>query len=312
MSPKRPRNVVAVTPGGNITNDMILGFIAMSQIPNAPQSLAKLRRLWLAEGLDESFIPKQRRMTGVFQSACRSVETRRSEALKETEIKVDEVLENEAECIYQITLLVRDKAEKLIEHPKAMRLTYNKRTGSIEDEPVDDKKAYKALKPLADKVREDFDKNSTRLPGSKIRRAFRRTLRDQHSTFIQNKGVFFVPKAGKPTLDSLQNVMQGLYGDTSAEMFVMPIANDEGERAVIAKHYENNVTDQIDQLLAEITMRLKTDKPARGDRKETLVAERRRISEGIERYRSMLDSKLLVADEKVRLLDNGLEELLGL
>jgi hypothetical protein len=305
--------VVAVTPGGNITNDMILGFMAMSQIPNATQSLAKLRRLWLAEGLDDSFIPKQRRMTGVFQSACRAVETRRSEALKSTEIKVDEVLENEAECIYQITLLVRDKAEKLIEHPKAMRLTYNKRDGSIEDEPLDDKKAYKALKPLADKVRDEFDKNSSRLPGSKIRRAFRRTLRDQHSTLIQNKGVFFVPKAGKPTLDSLQNVMKGLYGDEGdAEMFIMAVANDEGERAVIAKHYQDNVTDQIDQLLAEITMRLKTEKPARGDRKETLVAERRRINEGIERYRSMLDNKLLVADEKIRLLDNGLEELLGL
>ncbi len=125
--------------------------------------------------------------------------------------------------------------------------------------------------------------------------------------------MFFVPKSGKLALDSIQNVLTGLYGDSGeSELFIIPVANDDGQRAVVAKHYEENVTDQIDDLLAEITMRLKSEKPARGDRKETLVAERRRINEGIERYRNMLDTKLLVADEKIRLLDNGLEELLGL
>lgn len=308
----RSRNVVAVTPGGQITMDMILGFIALCQVPNAPQSVAKLRRLWLAEGLDDTLIPKQRKPVHAFQAACRSVETRRTESLKVHEVKVDEVLENEKECVYQITRLVRNKDDKLIDHPKAMRLTFNKATGEIEADPLD-KKTYRALKGLEDAVREDFERNSNRVPGAKIRRAVRATLRDQHATLIQNKGVFFVPKAGKIALDSIQNVLQGLYGDSGvAEMYVIPCANDEGERQMIARHFQANVTDHIDKLLAEITMRLKSGNEVRKDRRESLVAERLRLNEAVERYRDMLDDKLLVVGEKMRYLDNGLEELLGM
>jgi hypothetical protein len=308
----RPRNVVAITPGGQITMDMILGFIALCQVPNNPQSAAKLRRLWLAEGLDDTLVPKQRKPVHAFQAACRSIETRRTESLRVHEVKVDEVLENERECVYQITRLVRNKDEKLIEHPKAMRITFNKATGDIETDPLD-KKTYKALKGLEEQVREDFERNSNRVPGAKIRRAIRATLRDQHATLIQNKGVFFVPRAGKTTLDSIQNVLQGLYGDNGiAEMYTIPCANDQGEREMVARHFQSNATEAIDKLLAEITMRLKSGSEVRRDRRESMIAERRRLNEGIERYRDMLDDKLLVVGEKIRLLDNGLEELLGM
>lgn len=309
---RTPRNVVAVTPGGQITQEMILGYIALCQVPNAPQSVAKLRRLWLAEGLDPDLIPKQRRPVNAFQTACRSVETRRSEALRTHEIKVDEVLEDENECVYQITLLVRDKDEKLIDHPKAMRLTFNKHDGTIKDEPLD-RKTYKALKGLAENIREEFETNSNKIPGSKIRRAIRASLRAQHSTLIQNKGVFFVPKAGKVTLDSIGNVLSALYSadEGNSELFVIPCANDQAQRDVIADNFQSNVGDEVDELLAEITMRLKSDQDPRKDRRESMVGERRRIGEAVDKYRNLLDDKLLVVNEKIRLLDNGLEELLS-
>lgn len=307
---RTPRNVVAVTPGGQITLDMILGFMALVQVPNAPQSVAKLRRLWVAEGLDPELIPKQRKPVNAFQMACRSVETRKTDSVKTSEIKVDEVLENENECVYQITQLVRDKDNKIIEHPKAMRLTFNKHDGTIEDEPLD-KKTYKALKGLAQRIRDDFEANSNKLPGAKLRRAVRAVLKGQDATLIQNKGVFFVPKAGKITLDSISNVLEGLYGDgNKAEMFTIPVANDEGERAMIARHFQSNVTDHIDTLIAEITQRLNSGAVLRSDRRASLVGERRRLEEGVERYRDLLDDKLLVLNEKLRLLDNGLEKVL--
>lgn len=309
-----PRNVVAVTPGGHITQDMILGFIAMCQVPNAPQSTAKLRRLWVAEGLDSDLIPKQRKPVHAFQMACRSVETRRRDDLGTSfhlhEVKVDEVLENETECVYQITQLVRDKDNKIIDHPKAMRLTFNKSDGTIEDDPLD-KKTYKALKGLAQDVRDHFEVNSNKVPGAKLRRAIRATLREQHATLIQNKGVFFVPKAGKITLDSIGNVLTGLYGDDGpAELFIMPCANDEGERAMIARHFQANVTDHIDKLLAEISTRLNSGTEVRKDRRESLVGEKRRLNEAVGKYKGLLDDKLLLVNEKMRLLDDGLEQLL--
>lgn len=311
MSPRKPKNLVAVTPGGNITMDMIIGFYAMTQVPNAPVSAAKLRRLWMMEGLEEKLVPKQRRAVDVFMAACRSVESRRTESDRTHEIKVDRVMETPEECVYQVTQLVRDRDHKVIEHPKAMRIVYDQGTGEIRDEPLDDKKLYKELSGMADAIREHFEKNTSKVPGSKVRQAIRTTLAEQHATMIQNKGVFFVPKAGKMTLDSIKNVIDELYGESGiAEIHLIPCANDEGERAMVARHFQANVGDNIDTLLAEISQRLKSEQPLRKDRKASLVGERQRIGQAYDRYRDLLDDKLSVVMEKMRLLDEGLESLL--
>jgi hypothetical protein len=312
MATRRPKNVVAKTANGDITTEMILGFIALVSIPNKPVSATKLRRLWMIEGLEEKLVPKQRRSVDVFMAACRSIESRRSDAAERVhEIKVDRVLESSEECVYQITQLVRDKDHRVIDHPKAMRLTFTPKDGKITDEALDDKALYKELKQLATIVRDDFDRNSSKVPGSKVRAAIRATLADQHATRIQNKGVFFVPKAARTTLDAIQNVLDGLYsGGDHAEMGIIPLASDQNEKDLVKRHFEGNVTSEVDALLAECSQRLKSDVPVRGDRKSNLVAERKRIGLAVERYQDLLDGKLDVLQEGLRLLDNSLEELL--
>lgn len=312
MATRRPKNVVAKTPNGDITTEMILGYIALVQVPNKPVSATKLRRLWMVEGLEEKLVPKQRRSVDVFMAACRSIETRRTDASNNIhEIKVDRVLESPEECVYQVTQLVRDKDHKVIDHPKAMRLTYTAKDGKITDEALDDKKLYKELKELATVVREDFDRNSSKVPGSKVRAAIRTTLAEQMATRVQNKGVFFVPKAGRNTLSAIQNVLGALYGaGDQAEIAIIPLASDTPEKQMVKRHVEENVADDVDKLLAECSMRLKSDQPVRADRKANLVAERKRIAELVTRYEDLLDGRLEVLQEKMRLLDDGLEELL--
>lgn len=311
---RRTKNIVAATPSGDVTTDMILGYIALVSIPNQPVSATKLRRLWMAEGLDESLVPKQRRPADVFMAACRSIESRRSPHRDPdtfSEVKVDRVLESSEECIYQVTQLVRDKDNRVIDHPKAMRLTFTAKDGKITDEPLDDKKLYKELSQLADAVRFEFDKNGTKVPGNKVRAAIRETLLADHSTRIQNKGVFFVPKAARPTLDSIQDVLDSLYKGTGlAELVVLPCLADAPEKEMITRHYTENVTSEIDGLIAECSARLKSETPVRGDRQKNLVADRLRIKGGIERYENMLDTKMLVLNEKVNILDDALEQLL--
>lgn len=307
------RNVVATTPSGNITTEMILGYIALVSIPNTPISGTKLRRLWSAEGLDEDLVPKTRRPADVFMAACRSVESRRTEEDRTHEIKVDRVLESSEECVYQVTQLVRDKDQRLIEHPKAMRIVFTAKDGTIKHEALDDKKLYKELRRLGDVIRAEFDANGTKVPGNNVRKAIRETLLAEHATRIQNKGVFFVPKVSRNTLDSIQNVLHGLYregGSGGAEMAVIPLASDQNEKGMVKRHFEGGVTDEIDALLAECSQRLKSDTPPRGDRQKSLVAERLKIGEGIERYEDMLDEKLEFLRTKARLLDDALEELL--
>lgn len=307
----RAKHIVASTPNGDITTEMILGYLALVSIPNKPVSTAKLKRTWLIHGQDESLVPKVRRSVDVFMAACRSVESRRTDEDRTHEIKVDRVLESSEECIYQVTQLVRDKDHKLIDHPKAMRLTFTAKDGKIKDEAIDDKKLYREMKQLATVIREEFDRNSSKVPGSKVRAAIRETLLREHSTRIQNKGVFFVPKAARRTLDDLKGVIRDLYGESGeAEMAVLPVASDKAEKAMVKRHYEGNVADEMDALLAEISSRLKSDNPVRGDRKANMVAQRKKITEGMATYQDLLDERSLILVEKLKLLDNGLDELL--
>lgn len=311
MSPRRPKGVVAQTPNGNITDEMIMGYIALVSVPNAPVSTTKLRRAWLMHGLDEKLVPKDRRAADVFAQACRSVESRRTHSERTTEIKVDRVLQSEEESVYQVTQMLRDKDLKLIEHPKAMRITYTARDGKIKDEPLDDRKLYKELQALADEIRAHFDKNATKVPGAKVRNAIRETLMAEHSTRVQNKGVYFVPKLARRTLDDLQGVIGDVYGaGGDAELAILPLAADEPEKQMVKRHFEDSVTEDIDTLLAEISQRLKSDTPLRADRQANLVAERKRLNEGIDRYRDMLDDRMIELSERMKLLDDGLEQLL--
>lgn len=309
MSPKK--NVIAVTPGGEITKDMILGFYALFYIPDQPVSASTLRRTWMAEGLNENLVPKNRRAVNAFQVACRSVETRRHSngSSKQEEIKVDEVSETSNACVYQITRMVRDKDQQVIEHPKAMRITFNKDSENIKAERLERGHA-EALKGIEARIREHFDANAKKLPGSKVRAAIRAILDEMGATNVRRKsgGVYFCPKEGQGTLESLQRVLDTLYKG-EAELHTIACANAEGERKMIERHFTVNVKEELTELMADISTRLREGQPIRADRLRNIVNRRRELEAHAERYRSLLDSNLGTVDEATRLLDEQIEEL---
>lgn len=307
----RGANVIAVTPGGNITKDMILGFYAIISVPDMPVSAQKLRRLWLAEGLDESLVPKNRREVNAFQVACRSVETRRHSNgdSKRAEVKVDEVSENENACVYQITHMIRDRDNLVIEHEKSIRITYNKESGNIRAEKLEDE-AYRALRGLVDDIRAHFEANAKKVPGSKVRAAVRHVLDDMGATSVRKKsgGVYFCPKEGQSALESLQRVFDEMYG-TDAELHLIPCANAEGEREMIERHFTANVREEFNDLMADVATRLRDGTGIRADRLKNIVNRRREIEAHANRYRALLDSNLGDVEEAGRLLDEQIEEL---
>lgn len=310
MMARRSSNVVASTPNGEITTEMILGYLALVSIPNKPVSAAKFKRTWMVHGLDEKLAPKTRRAVDVFMAACRSIESRRTDADRLNEIKVDRVMETAEECVYQITILVRDKDHKVIEHEKGMRLRFTANDETIRDEPLDDKKLWRELQQLAEVIREEYKRNASKVPGSKVRDAIRNTLVRDHATRIQNKGVYFVPKAARRTLEDIQGVIADLYGPTGeAEMAVLPVASDKAEKAMVKRHFESNVTDECDELMAEVSKRLKSETGLRADRQASMVAQLKEIQERTQRYEDTLDERSMIAREKVKLLEKGIEEL---
>lgn len=315
-----PKNVVAVTPGGNITMDHIMGFYTLFTLPNEPVSSAKLHRYWVAEGLPPNLIPTSRQAKNTFQQAARSIEnrSRKTDAdKKRTEIEVDPVVEDVNRVIYQVTKLKRDQFNEVIDHPKAMKVTFDKKTETISWEPLDklEDMDESDLKGLFDLIQNHYDRNAKKVPGARVRSALRALLKEVGGTPIIRKksggigGIYFVPKDGRDYLDSAQTVLSELYGD-DAELHLIFAASADGERELVERHFTVNVSEEIDKLMAEVTESLRREgQKMRSDRVGNILANRKMLGEQREKYAALLGTSLEELETKLDLLDQQLESL---
>lgn len=311
---RRPKKVVAVTPGGRITTEMVLGYLAMFTVPDQPISAGKLMRTWANNDLDTTLLPDTRQPVHVFQSACRSVETRKRQGIGTAEVKVDELYEDATDCVYQITQLVRDLDNKLIEHPKAMRVTFNKAAEEIEVDALD-RKTFKALAPLEDQIRDFFTKNAKLVPGQKVRAAVRGYMSILGGTNVRKKsgGVYFVPKdsrgEAKRVLDVLTDVLDDLYGG-DADLYTIPLANDKGQRSMVEKHFTMNVEERVEEQIGKVATVLKRDSYVRKDLLRNVIEERRALGEQHQQYAALLKDSLSGVQSNLELLDEQVDTLL--
>lgn len=308
-----PKHAVAVTPGGQIRDNMIAGYVTMFTIPDDSVGGTKLLRTWAAYDLNTDLLPPARRGADVFAGACRSVEdsgSRRSGSNRIV-VTVDPVMETPSESVYQVGRRVVDHAERVVEHEKAMRVTYNKATEEMTFDPLD-MAHYADLAGLEDSIRKWYDKNATTVPGYKVRGAVRSYMGLLGATNLRRKagGVYFVPAEGKETLDNLAQALDHLYGEAS-DLHTIPLVNDEGAREMVAKHFEINATQQIDELLAKITKTLHgtRERAIRKDFLGNVAEERRRISALRDRYRDLLQSELHGLASRMEDLDEQIEQL---
>lgn len=309
---RRAKNVVAVTPGGKITMEQVLGWLAMYSIPDQAVPASKLMRTWARADLDMALVPDARVPVHAFQVACRSVETRRRENGHGAEVKVDELLEDADICIYQITRMVRDKDKRIIEHPKAMRVIFDKRSSSIDVEPLE-KAAFKALAGQEAAIREHFEQNQKTVPGSKVRKAVREALTDLGSTNVMKRsGVYFVPKdedgTAKATLDTIQQVIGDLYG-VSASVWTCPLANDEGERSMVQQQFEVNMTERVEEEIKKIASVLVNGSYVRKDMLRNTITSRKELRELHARYKDLLSEDLEGVEARLGILDKQIDTL---
>jgi translation elongation factor EF-G len=312
-----PKNVVAVTPGGNITLDHIMGFYTLFTIPNEPVSASKLNRLWIGEGLPHELIPNSRSAKNNFQKAVRSIENRSRKTdqdKKRIEIEVDPVIENDLKVVYQVTKLARDQFNEVIDHPKAMKVTFEKDSETMSWEPIDKLSDMDEtdLKNLFHLIEAHFDKNAKKIPGERVRASVRKLMKEVDATNIRKKagGVYFVPKDGKPYLEGLEAVLAELYGG-EAELHLIFAASAEGERELVERHFTTNVSTEIDQLMAEVTasLRVKEGQKMRKDRVGNILAQRNSLGQNREKYAQLLGTSLEEIEGKLGLLDQQLEKL---
>jgi hypothetical protein len=312
--------MLTLLDGSQLPRDNVLGLITLFTVPDEPVPGAKLNRLWNAEGLDPGLIPDVRRPTDVFAQACRQVETRRAGAgnAHRTEVKVDEVSNAPGERVYQITRMVRDHVQQVIDHPKAMTLTLDKAKadgGGLAADCITvtprDPATYGALKGLADAVLAYYDKNLTTVPGQKIRNAVRDCMANIGAENLRRKsgGVYFVPVAGADTLESLERILDGLYGG-GADLHYIPQPNTKAVAAMVSRHHALNVIKECDEMIARITTRLKSGGKVRKDLLTNLMQQRRELGARRREYATLLGSEEKALKGHFEMLDEQLERIM--
>lgn len=319
---RKPLDGVVAVAEGALPDEQVLGWLTMFTCPDDPRSGAKFIRSWANHGLDPDHLPEARQPVHVFQSACASVKQRRSTGGpmgSRIEVAADEV-QNNGTCDYQITLKVWDRANRVIEHEKAIRVEFNKKTSQINVQALDG--FDDSLRNVEGRIRKHFEANAKTIPGQKVRNAVRAELLLTGAQNLRRKagGVYFVPKEcvdGKatkqtrPVLAGLAGVLSDLYDDR-ADFHVIPLANDESERAMVAKHFVMNVNAQAEELALKALERVrkgKGERGVRGELLENLYNERRRLIGAVSQFQDLVNVEQGELQANLNLLTNALSDL---
>lgn len=319
-----PKSVVAVTPGGNITMEQVLGWLCMFSVPDQPVSLGKVLREFAARDLDTNLLPDKRVPVNVFQQACASVRTGKR-ASQGQEIEADQIYEDAHRCVYQITLKVRDRVPReeggteSIEFEKSMRVRFSKQTSIIDVEAMEDD-AFKALSSLESDIREHFEKNAKLVPGGKIRAALRGYMRKLDGTNVLSRsGAYFVPKgykkgqetAPRETIAVLAEVLEHLYGDR-ATMWVVPLADSGGERDMVGNRFVAEVDEMVTERIGKLAGVLERDpKYIRKDLLRNTIKDRSELGTLHNRYADLLQDALGDVKYKLDLYDEQIDKLVN-
>lgn len=303
----KTQNLVAVTPGGDITDDMIVGSYTWMSIAEALIPVSRVRKAFKDAGLDVDRIPKERRPEHVAQEACRQVERVVTNG-KRIEIRAEQVDRTRDALIYQITRHVQDKENRVVEHPKALRVLFVFATGTLEFEPLDGA-SMEDVQSLVDEITEHFEKNGARMPGHKLRTIVRHYIEEVGAEKMSRSGgTYFMPRInpiptssklwahhgdvvnGSLLLEAMQSALEAIYKD-DAEFHIVPCVNDEGQRAFIKRKFIENTAedakafrDECMELIADKDKRVRgfrTDLRSRLVEKKQIMEARRAQFAGI-------------------------------
>jgi signal transduction histidine kinase len=305
-----PLSELVAVPDGAVSNKHLLGTLQLSRVPDHGVDVDLVRTLMQREGLDPSMIPAEPKPVHVFGRACRAIETRRTAVGAKTrreQVDVREVLTNSAESVYQVTRVVVDEGNRVIDHPKAMRVVFDPTPRTIRAEPLESQH-YDALRGLEDAIRESYKSNLGKITGAKVREVMRKVLRECHATPWTN-AAYFTPIEFQGRMQALHALVKGLYGD-DGEFTIIPMLNSKALREELDRHHTRAVQAEATELMAEISERLKTPGNVRQEMVATKLAARKQLGEKRNRMAELIGRETDAINEAVRMLDEQLEALM--
>jgi hypothetical protein len=313
---------VAITPGGTIEEDMLVGFYVLFGVPESYKSAITIRKNWRAAGLAEDRLPRQRQPVHVAQEAIRSVEGDASWDGTKARVIVNEVSETGTDYVGQATLQIWAPDALTIEFEKSLRVRFNKRTDDFEGFDVLDPDGYEHLKGVEQQIREHFETHAKRIGGSKIRLMVRHMLeeeaRAENVSITKKSALYFVEREHKPLLDGIAEFLKTTYPasglHSAGGLHTIPVVNDEGQRAWLRARAAENIDEDLriyrDRLLDLVRKQDERKQGYRTDLIFNLQKQRQELLDRKQRFEGILGEAITELDQSSRLADAALTRLL--
>lgn len=341
--PTMTQNLVAVTPGGEITEDHIAGYYLIVRVGEEGVSLSRVKKAFKDNGLDPDRLPKGRRPEHVMMDACTKAQQTHQNGTRE-DIRAQAVGRDENFVIYQMTRHVHDlKHDRVINHEKLLRVIYSFEHDTLTFEPLDGHK-MNDVQWLADQIQDYYDKNKSVMPGRNLRTYVRHYIEDAGALAIVD-GDYFLAKDNRIStstkkleamvefhsdpergdwrhpegaingalfIASMKGALNQLFKG-NADCHEFPLVNDEGQRAFLKRKFTESCTEDAEAFRNECMELIDKDRKRgfRSDVRERLIKQRSAINERRERFEAIVGDTIGELDRNLKLADQALAKFLA-
>jgi hypothetical protein len=317
-APKSIQGMVAVSD----TKIKPLGYLTWFSVPDEAIGLRKLKASLASNGLPITLAPKDTKAIDTFKRSVRAVEGRKKNgAITDTEVAPVE--ETSDLCIYQITRLVRNLDEKVIDFPKAMRVIFDKRTEQIDFNPLGDVSRSEVF-TMMEEIQDFYDKNASRVTGARVRAVVRNYLKNEpdeqrgidglSGENMRGKagGIYFVPAVHQEQVEALSAMLQEAYHGR-AYLHAVPLADGKSEREMVRAHHVANTREEMMEAIRE-TKRLLDPNRDRAPRSDVVAmhwAHFHALKRRAARYTQLLSDEAEEITDMSQIMQAQLNKLVG-
>jgi hypothetical protein len=277
MNPTTHNKLEGMVAVSGIKGIKLLGFLTWFSVPDEAVGLRRLKQMLAVHGLPPSLAPKDTKAINTFKRAMREQEGKHRDNGHTVEIAVAQVVETPDDCVYQISKMVRDLDDRVVDYPKAMRVIFNKTTEDIRFNPLGGVSRAEVVE-MMEAIQDFYDKNSSRVTGAKVRGIIRNYLKEEpdeqrnveglSGENLRGKagGIYFVPEQHADQLRALSEMLAELYSGRGY-LHAVPLADSATEREIIRRHHLANTRQEMKEAIADVKGLLSSDRQRnpRGD-----------------------------------------------
>lgn len=317
-TPKGIQGVIAVGEDTSVTK---LGRIIWFSVPDEPVGLRALKKALGVNGLPLSLAPKDTKAINVFKRAMREHEGRTRTNGHFLDTDVAQVEETPDHCIYQVSRLVRDLDEVVVNYTKLLRVTFTKHDEDVNFNILTAGSRSEAV-PIMESVQDFMDKNGGKVTGAKVRGIIRSYVREEpdESRNIEGLsgenlrgkagGIYFVPERHFEEVKALSGMLHELYKG-KAYLHAIPLADGKGERELIRAHHTANVKQEMVEMVGELRGLLSPDRERqpRSDVVANKWAQYHALQRRAAKYAEIIQEDVEDIKEAARIVQKQLDRL---